>query len=94
MYRSLCITVLASFAVFCLAAPAVAQKKSAGGSVRAIQLECFKAQGAHYDASTKRWVMQGTSLNMVSRTDAVNRCVAEKTGKPATQFMRHETRYR
>ena len=58
------------------------QKKS-GDSLAAIQLECFKAQGAYYDPATKRWKMEGTDTNIIQRTDAVNRCVTEKTGRPA-----------
>ncbi len=74
------------------AAPALAQKKSAGGSsLAAIQLECFKSQGAYLDPTTRRYVMYGTEMDMQSKTDAVNRCVTEKTGKPATPFVRHQS---
>ena len=39
-------------------------------------------------------MMHGTDHDMVGKTDAVNKCVAEKTGKPATQFMKQETHYK
>jgi hypothetical protein len=84
---------VALFAVTCAAAPAFAQKKSSG-SLAAIQLECFKAQGGYYDAAKKRWWMEGSDSEMLSRGDAVNKCVAEKTGKPAGQFMKQETFYK
>ena len=78
---------LAALTFSCLTTPALAQKKSTS-SLAAIQLECFKSQGAYYDAHHKRYVMHGTEMDMLSKTDAVNKCVAEKTGKPATPFMR------
>jgi hypothetical protein len=36
-------------------------------SLTAIQLECFKQQGAFYDAETTRCKMTGTDNNMLSR---------------------------
>jgi hypothetical protein len=72
--------------VLASAAPVLAQKKSSS-SLAAIQIECFKGQGAYLDPGTKRYIMYGTEMDMHSRTDAVNRCVAEKTGKPATPFV-------
>jgi hypothetical protein len=70
--------------------PALAQKKSGGSSLAAIQIECFKAQGAYLDPASKRLIMHGTEMDMQSKTDAVNRCVAEKTGKPATPFVQQQ----
>ena len=29
----------------------------------------------------------GTEMNMLSKTDAVRKCVTEKTGRPADTFM-------
>ena len=81
----LCAAALAAV-VLAGASPALAQKKSSS-SLAAIQLECFKSQGAYLDPATKRYIMHGTEMDMQSRTDAVNRCVAEKTGKPATPFL-------
>jgi hypothetical protein len=72
------------------AAPALAQKKSAS-SLAAIQLECFKGQGGYDDANLKKYVMHGTENDMQSKTDAVNKCVAEKTGKPATPFVQNQS---
>lgn len=92
MHRTLCITVLALSVVPAFVVPSLAQKKSAGGSsLAAIQLECFKSQGAYLDPATKRYVMYGTEMDMQSKTDAVNKCVTEKTGKPATPFVRHQS---
>jgi hypothetical protein len=88
-----CVAGLALLAAFYVTDPALAQKKS-GGSLAAIQFECFKAQGAYYDASTKRWRMEGTDVDIIQRTDAVNRCVTEKTGRPAGQFLKQETYYK
>ena len=72
-----------------LASPAAAQKKPRT-SLAAIQIECFENQGAYLDPDTKRYVLRGTEMDMLSKTDAVNRCVAEKTGKPATPFVREQ----
>lgn len=91
MIRMVC---TAAFAAIALAGanPALAQKKSASGSsLAAIQLECFKQQGAYLEPGTKRYIIYGTELDMQSRTDAVNRCVAEKTGKPATPFVQGQS---
>ncbi len=88
-----CAAAIAAIAILTFATPASAQKKSNGSSLAAIQLECFKAQGAYLDPATKRYVMQGTELDLPGKTDAVNKCVAEKTGKPATPFLREEYRY-
>lgn len=66
MNRSVRIAV-ALFAAFCAAGPALAQKKSAG-NLAAIQIECFKAQGAYLDPVTKQYMIQGTENDMLSRT--------------------------
>lgn len=88
MKRTFCAAAAFALVVCGCAAPALAQKKSAGGSsLAAIQIECFKGQGAYLDPATKQYVMYGTEMDMQSRTDAVNRCVAEKTGKPAIPFV-------
>jgi hypothetical protein len=71
----------------CFASPARAQKKSSP-SLANIQLECFKGQGGYYDAQTKQWTINGTEMDMLSKTDAVRKCVAEKTGKPADISLR------
>jgi hypothetical protein len=83
--------------IFCAAAvaaivlggttPALAQKKSAS-RLAAMQLECFKDQGGYYDDHYKQYVFQGTTMDIQMKTDAVTKCVAEKTGKPAAPFMR------
>lgn len=53
----------------------------------------LQGQGAYYDPATKRWKMEGTDIDMIQRT-AVNRCITEKTGKPAGQFLKQETYYK
>ena len=73
-----------------------AAKKGAANtrsSLAAIQLECFKQQGAFYDPETKRWKMTGTDNNMLSRSEAVTNCVAQKTGKRPEPFLREERIY-
>jgi hypothetical protein len=90
MKQIVCAAAVAAFAFYALTAPALAQKKSAT-SLAAIQLECFKSQGGYYDANLKKYVMHGTENDMQSKTDAVNKCVAEKTGKPATPFVQNQS---
>ena len=68
------------------ASPVLAQKKSSS-SLATIQIECFKAQGGYYDAQTKQWTITGTEMDMLSKTDSVRKCVAEKTGKPTDTFL-------
>jgi len=69
------------------------QKISSAHGLTAIQLECFKQQGAFYDAETKRWKMTGTDNNMLSRMEAVTNCVMQKTGKRPEPFLREERIY-
>jgi hypothetical protein len=90
MTKLLCAAALAAWTVCGLTAPALAQKKPAG-NLAAIQLECFKGQGGYYDANLKKYVMHGTENDMQSKTDAVNRCVAEKSGKPVTPFVQTQS---
>jgi hypothetical protein len=84
----------AALAFCCVAAPADAAKKSPPRqSLTAIQLECFKQQGAYYDAETKRWMITGDDRNMQSRTETVRDCVAQKTGTRPAPFLREERTY-
>ena len=80
-------------AVALLAFAAAAAKSGPRSSLSAIQLECFKQQGAFYDAETKRWKITGPEYTMLSRTEAVNNCVAQKTGKRPQPFLREERIY-
>ena len=89
MTKIFCAAALAAWALCGLAAPALAQKKSASG-LAAIQLECFKGQGGYYDDHYKQYVFQDTTMDIQMKTDAVTKCVAEKTGKPATPFIRQQ----
>ncbi len=43
--------------------------------------ECFKQYGAHYDASTRKWRFWTREGQMGSWVDAVNNCIAQKTGR-------------
>ena len=91
MKRTLC-TAVAAVAICGLAAPAGAKSAPRTG-LTTIQLECFKQQGAFYDPETKRWKMTGTDLNILSRSEAVTNCVAQKTGKRPEPFLREERTY-
>ena len=93
MTRALCAAIVAAVALYALASPAAAKNSPAHSSLTAIQLECFKQQGAFYDAETKRWKMTGTDNTMLSRMEAVNTCVMQKTGKRPEPFLREERTY-
>jgi len=64
--------------------PAHAQKRPKGANPpsNAATAECFKKNGAAYDASRNRWILhlgeEGTF-----RLDAVRKCISEATGVPA-----------
>jgi hypothetical protein len=75
------------------AMPADAAKKNAkgGSSAKSATIECMKQYGAWYDATTKRWTMQGPYYHMASRADAVDRCVAQRTGQPIRPVMQERT---
>jgi hypothetical protein len=82
----------AALAVCIAATPADAAKKAKGGSsTKAATIECMKQYGAWYDAATKRWTMQGPYYHMASRADAVDRCVAQRTGQPIRAVMQERT---
>jgi hypothetical protein len=66
-------------------------KPIAANSLRAIQIECAKQYGAYEDPATKTLKFPQTSLTGGQvMIDAVHACVAQKTGKPATPFIRQE----
>lgn len=67
--------------------------KNADTGLRAIQLQCFKEQGAWFDAEGKTWRIQGNEREMPARIDAVYACVKQRSGKFAP-FIRQETTYR
>jgi hypothetical protein len=85
---------VAAFAFCCAAAPANAAKKSAPKSgLAAIQMECFKEQGAYYDAATKRWMFMADDRFMQSRLSAIQSCVDQKAGTRTAPFVREERKY-
>ena len=60
----------------------------------AIQADCMKQYGAYEDPKTKRLRLQGCSSScFLMKLDAIYACVAQKTGKPVTPFIRSNTRY-
>ena len=71
---------------------ALAKDKSAAASdLRAAQIECLKQYGAYEDPQTKQLkLVGGTLAEFQSRVDAIYACVAQKTGKPVTPFIRSE----
>jgi hypothetical protein len=83
----------AAAALILCATPVEAAKKNAkgGSSHKAAVIECMKQYGAWYDAANKRWTMQGPYYHMASRADAVDRCVAERTGQPIRAVMQERT---
>jgi len=64
--------------------PAHAQKRSKGASPpsSAATAECFKKNGAAYDASKNRWVLY-LGDESTFRLDAVRKCISDVTGVPA-----------
>jgi hypothetical protein len=67
--------------------------KNAETGLRAIQMQCFKEQGAWFDAANKRWMIQGHENYMQARVDAVHACVKQRSGKDAP-FVTQRTIYR
>jgi hypothetical protein len=77
--------------VACGSAAQAKDKPAAASSLRAIQIECAKQYGAYEDPATKTLKFPQTSLTGGQvMIDAVHACVAQKTGKPATPFIRQE----
>ena len=97
MKASLCTAAIAALALFGTAASAQDAKKDAKkgasktrSSFAAIQIECFKQNGGWYDEATKRWVIQVPYYHMGGKADAVNSCIAQRTGK-AGAYVREQT---
>jgi len=59
-------------------------------SFAAIQIECFKQNGGWYDEATKKWTIRVPYYHIGGKSDAVNSCIAQRTGKPG-QYVREET---
>ena len=94
MKGTFCAAAVATLPFCGTVAPADAARKGAaktGSSPASVRLECMKQYGAWYDAATKRWVMRAPYYVMAGRADAVDRCVAQRTGKPIAPVMREQT---
>ena len=64
--------------------PAHAQRsaKKAVPANSSATAECFKKNGAAYDAARKRWILH-LGEDGTSRLDLVRRCISDLTGVPA-----------
>jgi hypothetical protein len=64
--------------------PAHAQKKPKGANPpsSSASAECFKKNGARYDASRNRWILD-LGEDGTFRLDAVRKCISAATGAPA-----------
>jgi hypothetical protein len=69
------------FRIAALAAMASCLLSTAAPAASNAKAECFKQYGAHYDASTKKWRFQTREGQMGSWVEAVNACIAQKTGR-------------
>ena len=88
--KTICAAMVAAV-VGCSSAALAKDKPAAASSLRAIQIECSKQYGAYEDPATKTLKFPQTSLTgSQSMIDAIYACVAQKTGKPATPFIRSE----
>jgi len=72
--------VTAVVALVVVSAPASAKSRKSSPQSSAVG-ECFKQYGGHYHRKTKRWHFQTREGQMGSWMDAVNNCVAQKTGR-------------
>jgi len=90
--KEICAATVAVILVCGAATTAVAKDKPvAANSLRAIQIECAKQYGAYEDPATRTLKFPQTSITGgQAMIDAVTACVAQKTGKPATPFIRQE----
>jgi hypothetical protein len=90
MKRSFCAAIAAALAFCGTVASADTKKGAAKSSFAAIQIECFKQNGGWYDEATKRWVIQAPYYHMGGKSDAINSCIAQRTGK-AGQYVHEQT---
>ena len=97
MKASFCATAIAALALCGTAASAQDAKKDAKkgaaktrSSFAAIQIECFKQNGGWYDEATKRWTIQVPYYHMGGKSDAINACIAQRTGKSGN-FVSEQT---
>jgi hypothetical protein len=71
-----------------------ARKNTAASNLNSIRVECLKAQGAWYDAQTKRWFFRGADQTIQGVADAIHACVARKSGTKSAPFVKQERDYR
>lgn len=77
--------------VACGSAALAKDKPASASGLRAAQIECLKQYGAYEDPQTKQLKMVGGGLTeFQTRVDAIYACVAQKTGKPVTPFIKSE----
>lgn len=83
MERIICAAAAAALVFVGTAALAQDGKKTAGkrSSFRDIQIECWKQNGGWYDEANKRWTIQVPYYHMGGKSDAINACIAARTGK-------------
>jgi hypothetical protein len=85
----------AAAVIVCAATAAVAASNKPANNLRAIQIECIKQYGGYEDPQTKRIMFPTMSVTGAQgMVDAIHACVAQKTGKPVTPFMRSDTTIR
>lgn len=93
MKRIICFTAVVGLASCGTAASAKNAKKGAANSkssFAAIQIECLKQNGGWYDEATKKWMISAPYYHIGGKADAVNSCIAQRTGR-AGQYLREET---
>jgi hypothetical protein len=61
-------------------APSVAQTQQ-DSNLSAVRQACLKSVGLRYDPVLKQWVMRGAKTDMADMSEAVTRCIAERTGR-------------
>jgi len=88
MIKAWCCAAAAALVLFGAMVPADAAKKRAAKSgLTAVQLECFKQYGAWYDAASKQWKIEVPYYHVGSKMDAIENCVAQRTGKRPAKFI-------
>ena len=92
MKSIVCIAAVAALAFCSTAALAQDGNKAARksrSSFATIQIECFKQNGGWYDEATKKWVIRVPYYHMGGKADAVNNCIAQRTGKTGQYVSEH-----
>jgi len=76
-------------AAFAAGAPADAKKKTAPTDPRLSNspaTQCWKQYGAYYDERVRKWIVSPSENAAMSLTDALRKCISEKTGIPVNQI--------